>query len=190
MYPLAQGYLLFLAFFTAHYTVCAVHAKGLPHATPAIAVSLPIPVSVPTPPPDARAIIGDGYVRPGCSTFTCRPCTGEFDVGLAATGSTDCHFCACFPRTSIPSSCSLTYCGACGWSTTVTLTTPMTGPYDCPKCGCLPPVETGILTAVSLYGQCGGIGWAGLTKCQRPTATPSISATCSTIHSCGRLWSE
>jgi hypothetical protein len=187
MCSLRQAYLVLLSVFAVSRRLSSAHANGLPHATHSIAASLPVPVSAPTPPPDARAIIGDGYVRPGCTTFTCGPCTGAFDVGLAATGSTDCHFCACFPRTTIPSRCSLTYCGACGWSSTVTLTTPMTGPYDCPKCGCVAPVATGVPTAVSLYGQCqwffsmdemklrsdmplytgGGIGWSGLTKCQR-----------------------
>lgn len=144
------GLFLILSSLTSAHTIASLHAS----ATPVADASHPAPVAAPTPPPDARAIYGDGYVRPGCPTFSCAPCTGDFDYGLAATGSTDCHGCACFPRTTstIPASCSLIFCRPCGYGTTVTLTTPTTSPDDCPQCGCVAPAVTGL--AASQDRQC------------------------------------
>lgn len=119
---------------------------------------LAAPNVAPTPPPDVSALgTNDDYPRPGCPVFSCYQCVGsDFYLTLTATGSTDCHFCACAPRTpsAYPAECSVSFCKHCGLSSSVVLTTPAA--QTCPACGCaaVPGLPTTTASLASVYGQC------------------------------------
>ncbi|TEB27536.1 hypothetical protein FA13DRAFT_1816272 [Coprinellus micaceus] len=151
--------------------------------SPTAPSELAAPNVAPTPPPDVSALgTNDGYPRPGCPVFSCYQCIGsDFYLTLTATGSTDCHFCACAPRTpsAYPAECSVSFCNHCGLSSSVVLTTPTA--QTCPACGCaaVPGFPTTTASLASVYGQCGGIGYTGPTKCSPSGTTP---VECSTIN--------